>query len=70
MRDEIPPVIAGLSAEQLEAAYPQLYSGMTLPTQQMLIHLEGHLSYHLGQIDYLRRLLTGEGAISLAELQQ
>lgn len=70
VRDEIPPVIAGLSAEQLEAAYPQLYSGMTLPTQQMLIHLEGHLSYHLGQIDYLRRLLTGEGAISLAELQQ
>jgi len=43
---------------------------MTLPTQQMLIHLEGHLSYHLGQIDYLRRLLTGDGAISLAELQQ
>ena len=70
VRDEIPPVIASLSAEQLEAAYPQIYSGMTLPTQQMLIHLEGHLNYHLGQIDYLRRLLTGDGAISFAELQQ
>ena len=42
---------------------------MTLPTRQMLIHLEGHLSYHLGQIDYLRRVLTGDGAITLAELQ-
>ena len=70
VRDEIPPVIASLSAEQLEAAYPQIYSGMTLPTQQMLVHLEGHLNYHLGQIDYLRRLLTGDGAISFAELQQ
>lgn len=70
VRDEIPPVIASLSAEQLEGAYPMIYSGMTLPTQQMLIHLEGHLSYHLGQIDYLRRLLTGDGAISLAELPQ
>lgn len=69
VRDEIPPVIASLSQEQLEAAYPQIYGGMTLPTQQMLIHLAGHLNYHLGQIDYLRRVLTGDGSISLAELQ-
>jgi len=34
----------------------------------MLMHLEGHLNYHLGQIDYLRRVLTGDSAISLAEL--
>ena len=69
VRDEIPPVIAVLTTEELDADYPQIYGGMTLPTRQMLIHLEGHLSYHLGQIDYLRRLLTGDGAISLAELQ-
>jgi hypothetical protein len=70
VRDEIPPVIAGLSDDDLAADYPVIYGGMTLPTRQMLIHLEGHLSYHLGQIDYLRRLLTGDGAISLADLQQ
>ena len=70
VRDDIPPVIAALSAEELDADYPQVYGGMTLPTRQMLIHLEGHLSYHLGQIDYLRRVLTGDGAISLAELQR
>ena len=69
VRDEIPLVIAGLSAEDLEANYPMVYGGLTLPTRQMLIHLEGHLSYHLGQIDYLRRVLTGDGAISFAELQ-
>ena len=69
VRDEIPMVIAGLSAEDLDADYPIVYGGMTLPTRQMLIHLDGHLSYHLGQIDYLRRVLTGDGAVALAELQ-
>jgi hypothetical protein len=69
VRDEIPMVIAGLLAEDLDADYPMVYGGMTLPTRQMLIHLEGHLSYHLGQIDYLRRVLTGDGAVTFAELQ-
>lgn len=68
VRDEIPQVIAGLTAEQLDADFPQVYMGRTLPNRQMLIHLEGHLSYHLGQIDYLRRVLTGDGAITLADL--
>jgi len=69
VRDEIPLVVANLSAEELAAVYPQAHGGVTLSTRQMLIHLDGHLSYHLGQIDYLRRVLTGDGAISLAELQ-
>lgn len=68
VRDEIPAVIAAMSAEQLDADFPQVYVGRTLPNRQMLIHLEGHLSYHLGQIDYLRRVLTGDGAIPLADL--
>jgi hypothetical protein len=29
-------------------------------------HLLGHFNYHLGQIDYLRRFTTGDGAIPLA----
>ena len=69
VRDEIPLVVANLSADELDAVYPQAHGGVTLSTRQMLIHLDGHLSYHLGQIDYLRRVLTGEGAISFAELQ-
>ncbi|MDP3719351.1 MAG: DUF664 domain-containing protein [Acidobacteriota bacterium] len=68
VRDEIPPVIAGMTADELDADFPQVYAGRTLPNRQMLIHLEGHLSYHLGQIDYLRRVLTGDGAITLADL--
>jgi uncharacterized damage-inducible protein DinB len=68
VREVIPRVIAHLSNDELEAPYPELYAGASLRTRQMLIHLNGHLNYHLGQIDYLRRVLTGEGAITLAGL--
>ena len=31
-----------------------------VPTQRMLVHLCAHAAFHLGQVGYLRRLLTGE----------
>lgn len=64
----VPRVIAGLSADVLQANYPEEVYGAPLSTQQFLIHLNGHLNYHLGQIDYLRRVNTGNGAITLAAL--
>lgn len=70
VRNEIPPVVAQMTADLLDALYPALYDGAPLSSRQMLIHLAGHLNYHLGQIDYLRRVLTGDGAISLAALQR
>jgi len=68
VRDGIPPVIAALTPETLEAPYPEKYNGATLSARQFLLHLYGHLSYHLGQIDCLRRVTTGDGAIALAVL--
>ena len=68
VREVIPRVIAHLSNDELEAPFPELYAGASLCTRQMLVHLDGHLNYHLGQIDYLRRVLTGDGAITLAGL--
>lgn len=64
----IPPVIAALSETALDAVYPEDVLGAPMPTRQFLVHLLGHLNYHLGQIDYLRRLTTGAGAIPLAGL--
>ncbi|MEO8682221.1 MAG: hypothetical protein ABI665_24450, partial [Vicinamibacterales bacterium] len=64
----IPEVIRGLSAAALEAQYPEQVLGVPVTTRQFLIHLQGHLNYHLGQIDYLRRITTGAGAIPLAGL--
>lgn len=46
-----------LSDEDLQKDFPLQKHGEKLTTQQMLIHLVTHLSYHLGQINYHRRLL-------------
>ena len=42
--------------------YPIEKRGEIVKTDHMMIHLLGHLSYHLGQINYHRRLL-GETAL-------
>ena len=35
--------------------------GIRLTTGRFLLHLEGHFAYHLGQLDYHRRVVTGIG---------
>ena len=65
---QIPSVISKLSAAQLDAIYPENVIGKPITTRQFLIHLEAHLNYHLGQVDYLRRVVTGRGAIELTGL--
>jgi hypothetical protein len=66
----IPEVIEHLSSEQFDAEYPEVVLEIATSTRQLLIHLHGHLNWHLGQIDYLRRVLTGDGAIKLAGLAE
>ena len=64
----VPDIISSLSTEELEAMYPEEVFAAPLSTQQFLISLHGHLNYHLGQIDYLRRILTEGTAIEFAGL--
>lgn len=66
--DVIPGVIDTLSDAELAAIHSELYMEKPIARHQFLVHLNGHLNYHLGQIDYLRRFLTGNGAIDLAAL--
>lgn len=68
LRLSIPSVIEGITLEQMEMEYPEVVLGVAVSTQQFLIHLYGHLNWHLGQVDYLRRIVTGDGAIKLAGL--
>ena len=49
-----------LSEEDLAKNYPIEPLGYTMTTEYFLIHLFGHLSYHLGQINYHRRFLDVE----------
>ena len=68
VRELVPPVIAALSAAQLAAPYPEKVLGAPISTAQFVMHLYGHLSYHLGQIDYLRRMLSTGAAVNFAAL--
>ena len=49
--------LSKVSPEQLEAEYPLEVFGGKMSNQFFLVHLVAHLSYHLGQINYHRRLL-------------
>jgi hypothetical protein len=64
----IPKVIAALSDAELDAVDPGNGTDKPLTTRQWLVHLYGHLNYHVGQVDYIRRVATGNGAIELAQL--
>ncbi len=44
----------------LADAYPSLIVERRVRTAEFLLHLAAHLTYHLGQIDYHRRILTAE----------
>jgi uncharacterized damage-inducible protein DinB len=68
-RDELREIVASamqelddafekITDEQLAAEYPLAIFDHRFNTSDYLIHLAVHLSYHLGQIDYHRRLLT------------
>ena len=52
----IDSTLNGITAELLEADYPKLVFADKMTTGYFLIHLATHLNYHLGQINYHRRL--------------
>ena len=49
--------LAELEDSKLDEVYPVNVFGKEMTTQFFLFHLYGHLNYHLGQINYHRRLL-------------
>lgn len=50
--------LSSLTDDQLHDPYPHDELGYPMTIHYFLVHLSGHLTYHLGQIDYHRRLLT------------
>jgi hypothetical protein len=49
--------IASLPEESFSKNYPVPFSERTVKIEYLLIHLTAHLNYHLGQINYHRRLV-------------
>ena len=77
--DEIDAAIAavakGLDAtsdDALAKPFPEKVGGREVRTLDMLVHIAAHLAYHLGQFDYHRRIVTGDGravgALAISEL--
>ena len=56
----------------LVGPYPERVAGREVATGDFLVHLASHLAYHLGQLDYHRRVVTGRragvAAVAAAEL--
>jgi uncharacterized damage-inducible protein DinB len=50
--------LSSLTQKDLNKTYPIEVFGKPMTTEYFLIHLYGHLTYHLGQINYHRRLLN------------
>ena len=49
-----------LDPADLDKTYPIQFQNEDVSTEYVLTYLLGHFDYHLGQIDYHRRLLVGE----------
>lgn len=62
-----------LSDDSLSQPYPEPIGGHVLTTGVFLAHLATHLAYHLGQLDYHRRVVSGDatgvGAVSPVAIQ-
>ena len=56
--DDLNMAFDKITGEQLAAEYPLAIVEKRFKASDYLTHLAVHLSYHLGQIDYHRRLLT------------
>jgi uncharacterized damage-inducible protein DinB len=57
---------------ELAGDFAEVVGGVRVAAGEYLIHLATHFAYHLGQLDYHRRIVTGDGrgvdAVRAAEL--
>jgi uncharacterized damage-inducible protein DinB len=56
----IEKVLPTISEEKLKEEYPLLVLAEKTSVEFFLVHLAAHLSYHLGQVNYHRRLVAAK----------
>lgn len=64
-----PEIVERISEEQWSSECPDDALPGARSVGHFLMSLYGHFHYHLGQIDYWRRILTKGTAISFAQLE-
>lgn len=57
VKETIKNTLHNLSEEDLQKEFPVKIQEQTFTTQNMLIFLLAHFNYHLGQVNYLRRMV-------------
>ncbi len=71
--DAVRTVVASLSEADLAKPFSEPVAGQHVVTGDFLMALCSHFTYHLGQIDYHRRIVTGQtngvGALPMSELR-
>ncbi len=64
--------LPGLDPTRFDETYPLPVANRRVTTGDFMTHLAAHLAYHAGQVDFHRRIVTGDasgvGAVSPAEL--
>ena len=53
-------LLGSLEESTLQKEFPEAVGGAMINTAEFLVHIACHFTYHLGQIDYHRRLVTGQ----------
>ena len=53
-----------LDRSRLDASYPDAVGGFRVETGDFLMQIAVHLAYHVGQLDYHRRLTTGDARLA------
>jgi uncharacterized damage-inducible protein DinB len=56
-KQRVHTALTAMQTEQLDETYVENVMGYEMTTRYFLLHLLAHLSYHLGQINYIRRAL-------------
>jgi hypothetical protein len=51
---------AAAAGVRVDADFPEIITGARIETGDYLVHLCSHFAFHLGQLDYHRRLVTGD----------
>lgn len=62
--EDVRSVLAGFAPARLAQPYPDVVGGFALETGDFLAQVAVHLAYHVGQLDYHRRLVTGDARIA------
>ena len=63
-RHAVATALVALPASRLDELYPEEVMGAPMAVGFFLIHINGHLRYHTGQINYHRRLLGNQMNLS------